>query len=321
MRVLHRSLHVPQWRSPEVEVLRSQNHLGADIVLSLSGYIFPDMYPLMNVLVVHDLQHEYHPEFFSPHVLEERKRVFGDSIRRADHLIAVSEYTRQTVIERFNIDPCKITRVYEAADPIFHPEHRRSLNRETILQKYNLSEGEYLLFPSNTWPHKNHQGALEALAILRDAYHLSPLLVCTGTPKEAHSAVMETIQRLSLDRQVRFLGYCPIEDMPVLYEGAAALVFPSFFEGFGIPLLEAMWCDCAIVCSNVTSLSEIAGGAAILIDPRSPEELAQALSRVLTDGTLRQTLIERGRQRVQKFSWRNFTIETVRILAKMREMR
>ena len=87
--------------------------------------------------------------------------------------------------------------------------------------------------------------------------------------------------------------------MPALYEGAAALVFPSLFEGFGIPLLEAMWCDCPIVCSNTTSLPEIAGDAALLVDPRSPEDLAHAMSRVLTDTATRQVLIERGRQRVK----------------------
>jgi glycosyltransferase involved in cell wall biosynthesis len=107
--------------------------------------------------------------------------------------------------------------------------------------------------------------------------------------------------------------------MPSLYEGAAALVFPSFFEGFGIPLLEAMWCDCPIVCSNVTSLPEIAGDAALLIDPYTPEHLAEAISRVLTDEHLRRLLIECGRQQVRKFSWRTFTVETVRILHQVRE--
>jgi glycosyltransferase involved in cell wall biosynthesis len=110
-----------------------------------------------------------------------------------------------------------------------------------------------------------------------------------------------------------------MSDMPALYEGAAALVFPSFFEGFGIPLLEAMWCDCPIVCSNATSLPEVAGDAALFFDPHSPEELALAISRVLTDNQLRQTLIERGHQQSKEFSWHKFTTEIVRILHQVRE--
>ncbi len=286
----------------------------ADVVLSLSGYIYTDMYPLKNVLVVHDLQHEYHPEFFSPEVLEERTRVFGESIRRADHLIAVSEYTRQTVLERYAIAPERIDTVHEAADPIFCPDNRRGLDTREILRKYGLPEGAFLFFPANTWPHKNHRGLLEALALLRDVHGLDPLLVCTGATKEAQPVITEMIRRRGLERCVRFLGYCPPQDMPGLYEGAAALVFPSFFEGFGIPLLEAMWCDCPIVCSSVTSLPEIAGDAALLADPRAPEQFAAAMSRLLTDPALRQTLVARGRRRVRDFSWRHFTTETVRLL-------
>jgi len=109
-----------------------------------------------------------------------------------------------------------------------------------------------------------------------------------------------------------------LEDMPALYLGAGALVFPSLFEGFGLPLLEAMWCDCPIACSKVTSLPEIAGDAALLVDPRSPEELAHAVSRLLTDGDLRQRLTERGRRRAADFSWTKFTLEIVSVLRRAR---
>lgn len=313
-RFLHRCLPTDYWRSPAVETLRNAHRLQPDIVLSLSGYIHTDMYPLRNVLVVPDLQHEYHPEFFPPAVLEERTRVFGEAIRRADHLIAISEYTRQTVIERHAVAPERIHTVHLAADPIFCPANRRGLDTPKTLRKYGLSAGDYLFFPANTWPHKNHRGLLEALAILRERYRLSPLLICTGATKEAHTTITDMVQRLGLARQVRFLGYCPLQDMPALYEGAVALVFPSFFEGFGIPLLEAMWCDCPIVCSNATSLPEIAGDAALLVDPYAPEQFAEAISRILTDTALRQTLIARGRQRVRQFSWRHFTLETIRLM-------
>jgi glycosyltransferase involved in cell wall biosynthesis len=126
---------------------------------------------------------------------------------------------------------------------------------------------------------------------------------------------------LRLQDQVRFLGYCPTAHMPALYEGAAALVFPSFFEGFGLPLLEAMWCDCPVVCSNATSLPEIAGDAGLLIDPHSPEALAEAIHAVLTDEALRRVLTERGRRRVREFSWLKFTVQILQTLHMVREMR
>ena len=120
---------------------------------------------------------------------------------------------------------------------------------------------------------------------------------------------------------MRFLGPCPATDLPGLYAGAGALVFPSLFEGFGLPLLEAMWCDCPVVCSNVTSLPEVAGPAALLVDPHSPDELAHALNRVLTDEGLRGVLIQRGRERVRDFSGTRFALAVASALHTARQLR
>jgi glycosyltransferase involved in cell wall biosynthesis len=293
----------------------------SEVALSIPGFIQPDLYPLGNVLIVPDIQHEYYPEFFSRRELSERRKAYTDSVRVSDHVCAISEFTRQTLIESLRVPPEQITTVHPAADSLFHPQSPYRGNPGDVLKKYGLRAGEYLLFPANTWPHKNHQTAFKALHLLTLTYRLEPMLACTGSPKQAQAGLLRFVRELNLDRRIRFLGYCPIQDMPGLYEGAAALVFPSLFEGFGIPLLEAFWCDCPVVCSNVTSLPEIAGDAALQVDPRSPEALAHALSRVLTDQSLRRTLIERGRQRVDKFSWSNFACETVRILRKVRELR
>jgi len=154
-----------------------------------------------------------------------------------------------------------------------------------------------------------------------EAHRLTPLLVCTGTAKNAQPDLLALIRDLHLGDQVKFLGYCPSAEMPALYEGAAALIFPSLFEGFGMPVLEAMWCDCPVVCSNVTSLPEIAGDAALLVAPDSPEELAYETSRILNDDELRRTLIERGRSQAVNFSWLKFTMETVRVLHRVHEER
>ncbi len=318
---LQRRFRMDNWRSREVEQLCTARSYEADVALSMPGYIAPDMIPLKNVLYVLDFQYEYYPEFFSPHELEERRRVFGSAIHIADHLLAISEYTRQTVIDRFEVAPERVTTVYPAANPIFHPHNRAKIDVAAVLQKYGLPAGQYLFFPANTWPHKNHRAAIQALQFLRDTYHLDPLLVCTGSTKEAHPELLSLTRDLGLEKHVKFLGYCPIAEMPALYAGAAALVFPSFFEGFGIPLTEAMWCGCPIVSSHATCLPEIAGEAALWFDPHLPEQLADAIQRVLTDSELRRQLIERGFQQVQKFSWQTFTLETIRILRQVYEMR
>ena len=320
-RFLHGRLRVQYWRTPEVETLRRARALGAEVALSVPGYIHPDVVPLTNVLIMPDIQHEYCPEFFSPRELDERRRLYSVSAKRATHICAISEFTRQTLIERLGIPPERVTTTHLAADPIFHPRSAARGDRRRVLDKHGLKSGEYLLFPANTWPHKNHETAFQALRVLRGAYGLDPLLVCTGSPKDAHGELLAKILDARLGDRVRFLGYVPITDMPSLYEGAAALMFPSLFEGFGIPLLEAMWCDCPIVCSNATSLPEVAGDAALLVDPRSPEELAHALNRVLTGGELRRALIERGRQRVKDFSWTKFTLEIVSVLHRTRQLR
>jgi glycosyltransferase involved in cell wall biosynthesis len=304
--------------SGHVAALRRLRGLDVDVALSIPGYIHPDLFPFSNVLFVPDIQHEYHPEFFSPGALIERRRIYTESIRRAEHLCAISEFTRQTLIERLEVPPARVTTVRLAADPIYHLESPYRGRSSRVLQRYGLRSGEYLFYPAHTWPHKNHRVAFRALRLLRDGYGLDPWFVCTGSPKEAQGELVSLIDELKLRDRVRFLGYCPETEMPGLYEGAAALVFPSFFEGFGLPLLEAMWCDCPVVCSRATSLPEIAGEAALLADPRSPEELAHAVSRVLTEEELRARLVARGRDQVRKFSWVSVVASVVRILYEVR---
>jgi glycosyltransferase involved in cell wall biosynthesis len=320
-RRLHRLAGLNYWRTPEVAALRDAAALDAEVALSIPGYILRDLWPLTNVLVVPDIQHEYCPEFFSPRDLIERRHAYADSARRAVRVCAISEFTRQTLIERLGVEPAAVITTHLAADPLFHPDSPCRGNPGPTLEKYGLKAGQYLLFPGNTWPHKNHRAAFRALQILRAAHGLDPLLVCTGAAKEAHGDLREAVRDLGLSERVRFLGYCPATDMPALYEGAAALLFPSLFEGFGMPILEAMWCDCPVVASRTTSLPEIAGDAALLVDPHAPEEMADALNRVLTSDELRRELVERGRRRAREFSWTRFTLAVMGALHEARQVR
>jgi len=317
---LNQRLKIGALGTPEWESLRQARSFGAEIALSIPGYIAPDLHPFLNVLIVPDIQHEYHPEFFSYSVLAERKKIYTDAIQRADHICAISEFTRQTLIEKLGVSPEKVSVTHLAADPIYHGGNNPPQQQDNILKKYSLQKGKYLFFPGHSWPHKNHPSAIRALQLLREFYHLELMLVCTGNPKESQPDLMKLIDGLNLDSHVRFLGYCPMTDMPSLYGGAAALVFPSLFEGFGIPLVEAMWCGCPVVCSNLTSLPEIAEDAGLTVDPHSPEEIASSVHRLLADDDLRQTLIARGHRQAKKFSWEKFTLSVVKIMHRTREL-
>jgi glycosyltransferase involved in cell wall biosynthesis len=321
VRVLHRRLGTQYWRTSDVELLRRARAFDAEVALAVCGVIHADVAPLPNVLIVSDLQHEYDPEFFSPRDLEERRRLYSASARRASHICAVSEFIRRTLVERLGIPPHRITTTPLAADPMFHPGSLARGDGRRVLEKHGLRGGEYLLFSGGLEPHKNHEGAFEALRVLREEYGLEPVLACPGSPRTAHRDLLGKIDEAGLGGQVRFLGPCPPADMPGLYEGAVGLVFPSLFEGFGLPVLEAMWCDCPVVCSNTTSLPEIAGEAALLVDPRSPKDLAHALHRVLTDESLRRDLIERGRQRARAFSWAKFTLAVLSVVRQVGQAR
>jgi len=286
----------------------------AQIALSPSGIIYPDLYPLKNLLILPDLQHEYLPELFYPEELENRRKYYAASFSHADHIITISEFTRQTLIERTGFPSERVTVAHLGVDPRFKDPLQPS---KKVLKKYNLESGGYLFFPANTWHHKNHRNALQALHILREKYDLKPLLLCTGTPKEAHDDLIALSLQLGLQDQFLFLGYCSQDDLPALYHEAAALLFPSLFEGFGMPVVEAMSSGCPVICSNTTSLPEIGGEAVLFIDPQDPEMLAEAIYQVLMDAVLRHDLIQRGRQQAKKFSWLTFTSEVLRSLKRL----
>jgi glycosyltransferase involved in cell wall biosynthesis len=311
-------LHLPDWRTPEVRDLRWLHGLGVEIAYSFPGYIHPQLDGLRQVLVVPDIQHEYFPEFFSPAALDERRRLYTGSILRADHLSAISAFTRRTLIEKLGVDPDRVTAVPLAADPIFAPQAPDPGHDRAVLARHGVPPGKYLFFPAHTWHHKNHKTAVEALRVLRDR-GVSLTLVCSGGAREAQGALDRQIAEANLNGSVRFLGYVPRADVPALYRGAAALVFPSLFEGFGMPVLEAMASGCPVVCSDTTSLPEIAGDAACLVDPRDADAIAAAVARLVGDAELRASAVLRGLRQAATFSWRRHTLENLAIIRRVHE--
>ena len=238
--------------------------------------MLPPLWEPATVTTVVDLQHEELPEFFGRAELAYRRRVYGWTIRRSRIVIAISEHGRATLIERYGLAPERVRAIPLAVD------HETFRPGETALR------GSYLLYPARPWPHKNHARLFEAFGRLRTARPELRLVLTGEGDYGALPPGVEARGRVSRDELVR------------LYQGAAALVFPSQYEGFGMPVLEAMACGCPVACSDVTSLPEVAGDAASLFDPRDLDAMIAAVNDVLED---RQPWIARGLERAQTFTW------------------
>jgi len=262
------------------------------------------------VLTMHDIQQEYYPQFFPPETLAWRQANFQPSAHKARQIIADSAYTRQTIIEKYHISPEKIHTVRLGIDEQFKPiEVPPAL--AAIRHQHNLPE-QFLFYPANPWPHKNHARLFEALIHLRRRYAINYPLVLSGVWSEPARLEAQIVEA-GLTGQVQMLGYLPYKDLPALYAAATALIFPSLFEGFGMPVLEAMACGCPVICANTTSLPELAGESAILVDPLHVAQMAEAIYNIIHSASLRAELRQKGLTQVKNFSWTRTAQQTVEV--------
>jgi glycosyltransferase involved in cell wall biosynthesis len=187
----------------------------------------------------------------------------------------------------------------------------------SVRQKYELPNS-FILFVGNVKPHKNIRGLMEAFKIVRQSGLAEMRLVIVGKKEGFITADRETFLMLDADAELRqniqFTGYVESEDLPALYNHAALFVFPSFYEGFGLPPLEAMACGCPVVASKAASIPEVCGDAAYYVDPSNVESIAQGISEVLTNRHLREGLTAKGRERIKRFSWEQAAQEHIRVL-------
>ena len=247
-----------------------------------------------------DLQHVHLPQFFTPRERLARDITYRAFCERAERVIIPSRWGKRDLIDHYDLPASKIAVIPAApALPITPPT---ASDCEAVGRQFNLPK-EFVLYPAQTWAHKNHLGLLEALARLRNEGKGEIPLICTGTLNEFFPTIQRRLRVLQLDRQVKFLGYVSPLVLRCLYQMCRALIFPTKFEGFGLPLLEAFSVSVPVACSAVTCLPEIADDAALLFNPDSPAEIAAALDRLWTDAPLCQRLIERGYAVSARYSW------------------
>lgn len=275
-------------------------------------YLMPYRPGLPTVLTFYDLI----PLRFPAYVSERARLLFRVTMRlalhTAQHVVAISEASRRDLLAVFRVAPARVTTTPLAPDPRFRPQSTATVN--DLRARYTLP-GDFLLYVGINKPHKNLVELVKAYAALPAS---SAPLVIAGAWDARYPEAKITAQALGLGDRVRFLGPVGEADLPALYAAATAFVFPSRYEGFGLPVLEAMACGTPVACSNVSSLPEIAGDAALLFDPNDSAAITAALSRLLDGANLRADLRERGMTQAARFTWEQTAAATLAVYRKLR---
>ena len=325
----HKRIFLPLWRRDDIlrKIFwegRLLSHMAqkdkCDVFLSLyqSTSVFPRN--VFHVMLVHDII----PHFFPEYLNNLRKRIYQKKIERgvvvADRILAVSKHTEKDLIRHFDISPEKISVNYIDVDPLFKKTVSHDVSAR-VLTKYHLSPG-YIYAGGGLEKRKNIEGVLRAYAYLISNFHFPisnqfpkqkiqiPKLVISGRllPKLAPlvTDVSKLVRKLNLTPHVKVLDFVEQEDLPALYLGAQIFVYPSFYEGFGLPVLEAMNVGPPVVCARTTALPEVAGDAAVFCNPQEIRSIAEKIKLLLVSKDKRELYSERGKQRAKDFSWESF---------------
>ena len=258
-----------------------------------------------------DLQHVHLPDFFTTDENRWRDVAYRTFSERASIVVVASEWARSDVVAHLGVPPAKVAVIGVPPAVSAYPVPDEAAVAE-IAARLGLPR-DFVYYPAQAWPHKNHPRLLAAMALVRDRGGEAIHLVCSGGPNRNDSAVQAEVRRLRLSESVQFVGFVQPAEVQALYRLSRAVVFPSLFEGWGLPVLEAFAIGVPVMCSNVTSLPELVGDAALVVDPTSVEAIADAMARLWQDADLRAVLVARGRPIAAGFDWKA-TARTYRAL-------
>jgi glycosyltransferase involved in cell wall biosynthesis len=275
-----------------------------------TNYALPRSRQARLVVTIHDLSLVRHPHLGTA-ALSGFVRRMTRSVIEATRVIAVSDATRRDLVDLLAVSPDTIRVVHNGYDPRFQPLPA-SAARHRVRERYNLVD-PYILHVGTLEPRKNLDMLIRAYAHLRREPHIAHGLVLVGDRGWKYEPIFRLVEQLGLRDAIRFTGAVPADDLPALYNAADLFVYPSLYEGFGLPPLEAMACGTPVVTSNVSSLPEVVGDAALLLDPHDEGGLVEAMARGLADVELRQHLRERGFEQARQFSWERCARETLAV--------
>jgi len=282
-----------------------------DIIHTLHPFSPINLYG-KQVVTIHDLTPLINPDWFHQLYDKEFRFIISKAIKRTDVIITVSHSTKRDLINFFNVNPEKIKVIYLAPDETY----RRIEDDEAITQvkkKYKITK-KYLLFVGTIEPRKNLVRLLNVFKKIKNK--LSDYqLVITGKIGWKTKIFFETLENIPerIKNDIIITGYVSQDDLPLLYNGCDIFIYPSLYEGFGFPVVEAMRCGVPVITSNVSSMPEVAGDAAILVNPENEEEIGNAIIRLIEDRELREELKKRGLERSKMFSWKKTAIETLKV--------
>ena len=303
---------VTRWNLFTVPMMLSQ----FDIVFS-PGLYGPARIPkgVASVMVVHDLTRYLFPQFFAFNTMQKilDRLIYPSMLRRYDHILTVSQSTRQDLMARFKVPGEKITVTYHGAEEGFRPLDPGDAER-VLGQSYGL-ENPFILFLGTLEPRKNVLTLLKAFGEIMD--QIPHDLVLVGQKGWKWEPIFQEMERPKLKQRVHWIGYIPDQERVYFYNAAGLLAYPSWYEGFGMPLLEAMQCGCPVITSRVSSMPEVVGEAGLLIDPHREEDLQGAMLRLVHEPELRESLRTAGFKQAQKFSWETSAKITLEVFEKV----
>jgi glycosyltransferase involved in cell wall biosynthesis len=267
------------------------------------------------VSVIHDLQHFWYPSFFTPQELSHRSHFYNELKKKVDYVICVSSFTKKSVVEKLNTPSERIFVIPNCVHTRFLTSSTEDTKR--ILNKFKLYGEKYCIYPANLWPHKNHKLLLTAFGMFTKQYTQFDLhLVLPGAKLEYSSEIEDSIKQMRLESKVHLLGYLKDEELSVLWKNAYFLIYPSLFEGFGIPLVEAMVYEKPIAAGAVTSIPEVAGDAAIYFDPRKPDEIVKSMYTIVHNKNVFNSLVDEGRIQLKRYNFETMIDQYISVFRK-----
>ncbi len=284
-----------------------------DVFFSPTHYI-PQFISTPRVVTIFDLAFFHFQNLFTKRDFLQLKNWTGYSIKNAKQIITISQSSKKDIIEFHKVDPGKITVAYPGYDDqIFRPiKNQNEINN--VLQKYEIS-GKFVVFLGTIQPRKNLKRLIEAFEKIDDV-KLVVIGKTSGPGRQGwmYQEILDLPKKLEIEDKIQFCGFVPTEELPFIFSAAQAYILPSLWEGFGIPVLEAMACGTPAIVSNISSLPEVVGDVGLLVDPNSTTQIEQAIRTITTDKKLRDKLSKKSLEQVKKFSWEKMAGEVIRVL-------
>lgn len=282
-----------------------------DVFFSPTHYA-PRMSPIPTVISIMDLAYIYFPYAFKKNDLYQLKNWTAYSVRNSKRIVTISQSSKNDIIKEYKTTGEKVAVVYPGIKQNVKIKNNelRIMNREELQKKYNIGK-KYILFVGTLQPRKNVVRLIEAFAKMKES---ELELVVIGKKGWLYEDILSAPQKFGVEDRVKFLDFVGDDDLPSFYKHAQLFVLPSLYEGFGLPVLEAMKYGCPVATSNISSLPEAGGDAALYFDPENIDDIAKTITKILEDEKLRQTMIKKGYEQIKKFSWEKSAKEVLNVL-------